>query len=287
VEVDLTYQNNAGKWTYSLGLTGAFLSNKVTRLYGSKDTYIGSSFYGRQSLETSRTYEGQPIASFYGFRTNGLYQNQADIDKAANIANDPNKANVKPGDVRFVDINGDGIIDDQDRVRLGDPNPRVTFGFHGSVGYKGFDLSWNFAGQLGSKLYNADRMTGLDGTQYFNMYAEATNRWHGEGTSNSIPRLSKLNLNQNNRSSDLWIQSGNFVSLKNLTFGYTIPKTMVGNWQLPESRFYVSSYNLFMITKYGGYSPELGYTDGNKQRGVDVAQYPSARSFTIGATFNF
>jgi len=287
VEVDLSYQNTVGKLAYSVGISGAFLKNKVTHLYGDPKTYIGSVFYGRQSLETSRTYEGQPISSFYGYRTNGLYQNQGDIDKDANITNDPNKANIKPGDVRFVDVTGDGIVDDADRVKLGDPNPRFTFGFHGSLAYKGFDLSWNFAGQLGSKLYNADRMTGLDGTQSFSWYAEAMNRWHGEGTSNSIPRLSRANLNLNNRSSDLWVESGNFISLKTLTFGYTMPKTLIGDWQLPESRIYVSSYNLFMITGYRGYTPELGYTDGNKQRGVDVAQYPSARNFTIGATFNF
>jgi TonB-linked SusC/RagA family outer membrane protein len=287
IEMDLTYQGTSGKLAYSLGITGAWLSNKVTHLYGSKDTYIGSVFYGRQSLETSRTYEGQPIASYYGFRTAGLYQEQGDIDKDPYIANDPNKGNIKPGDVRFVDINGDGIVDDKDRVRLGDPNPRFTFGFHGSLSYKGFDLSWNFAGQLGSKLYNADRMTGLDGTQFFNMYAEAQNRWHGKGTSNTVPRLSKANLNLNNRSSDLWVESGNFVSLKNLTLGYTLPKLSIGDWQLPESRFYISSYNLLMITGYRGYTPELGYTDGNRQRGVDVAQYPSARNFTFGATFNF
>ncbi|HVW61231.1 MAG TPA: SusC/RagA family TonB-linked outer membrane protein, partial [Puia sp.] len=127
VELDLTYQGTSGKLAYSFGVNAAWLSNKVTHLYGSKTTYIGSILYGRQGLETSRTYEGQPIASYYGFKTAGLYQEQGDIDKDPFITNDPNKANIKPGDVRFVDINGDGIVDDKDRVRLGDPNPRLTF----------------------------------------------------------------------------------------------------------------------------------------------------------------
>ncbi|MHA4810036.1 TonB-dependent receptor [Flavitalea flava] len=289
VEIDLTYQNTSGKLSYAFGVNGSFINNKVTHLYGTKTDYIGSVFYGRESLETSRTYEGQPIASFYGFKTNGLYQTQGDIDKEPGIANDPNKANILPGDVRFVDINGDGIIDDKDRVNLGNPNPKFTFGFHGNLAYKGFDLSFNFAGQTGSKLYNADRMVGLDGTQFFNMYEEARNRWHGAGTSNSVPRLSKANLNVNNRSSDLWIQSGNYISLKTVALGYTFPKTMIGTLQIPESRIYVSGYNVFMLTGYKGYSPELGYTQAgnNRQRGVDVAQYPSARSITVGATFNF
>jgi TonB-linked SusC/RagA family outer membrane protein len=288
IELDLNYQGTAGKLGYSFGITGAWLSNRVTHLYGSKDNYIGSIVYGRQALDISRTYEGQPIASYYGYKTAGLYQEQGDIDKDPYVANDPNKGSIKPGDVRFVDIDGNGIVNDKDRVRLGDPNPRVTFGFHGSLSYKGLDLSWNFTGQLGSKLFNADRLTGLDGTQSFNFYEEANNRWHGKGTSNTVPRLSRqLNLNLNNRPSDLWVESGDYVSLKNLTIGYTLPRWTISNWQIPESRFYVSSYNLLMITGYRGYTPELGYTDGNRQRGVDVAQYPPSRNFTIGATFNF
>jgi TonB-linked SusC/RagA family outer membrane protein len=287
IEVDLTYQNKAGELGYSLGVNASFIKNKVTRLYGNQKDYIGAAFYGRQSLETSRTYEGQPIASFYGFKTGGLYQNQSEIDKDPNIANDPNKSGIKPGDVRFIDQNNDGIIDNNDRVNLGDPNPRVTYGINGSAWFKSFDLSFSFAGVLGVDLYNADRMAGLDGTQVFNMYAEAMNRWHGEGTSNSIPRLSRSNTNSNNRSSDLWIEKGDYLALKNISLGYTFRKLKIADAALPETRIYVSCYNAFILTGYSGYTPELGYTDGNKQRGVDVAQYPPSRTLMIGASFNF
>ncbi len=286
-EVDLTYQDKVGKLAYTIGANASFIKNKVTLLYGTGSDYIGSVFYGRESLETSRTYQGRPIASFYGFKTNGLYQNQSEIDKDANIANDPNKANIKPGDVRFRDINGDGIINDADRVYLGDPNPKAVLGINGSVAYKGFDLAFSFAGAFGFKLYNADRMAGLDGTQVFNMYKEQLNRWHGEGTSNSIPRLTRANTNQNYRSSDLWVENGNYLALKNVSLGYTIPNFKIGTAQFPVIRVYASCYNAFYITKYKGYTPELGYTDGNKQRGVDVAQYPSTRTFTVGASLNF
>lgn len=287
IELDLNYQNKAGKLTYSIGGNASFIKNKVTHLYGTKDDYISSLLYGRESLETSRTYEGQPIASFYGFKTNGLYQNQSDIDKDANIANDPNKANIKPGDVRFVDINGDGVIDDNDRVYLGDPNPSVVLGINGYGSYKGFDLAFSFAGALGFELYNADRMAGLDATQVFNMYEEQLNRWHGEGTSNSIPRVSRTNANQNYRSSDLWVEKGNYLALKNVSIGYTFSNLKIATAELPQIRVYATCFNAFYITKYKGYTPELGYTDGNKQRGVDVAQYPSVRTFTFGATLNF
>ncbi|HET7115219.1 MAG TPA: TonB-dependent receptor, partial [Hanamia sp.] len=211
VEIDLNYQNSVGKLSYSFGGNGSFLSNKVTKLYGNT-TYLGSTPYGRENTDISRTYEGQPLASFYGFKTDGLYQSQSDIDKDQNIANDPNKANIIPGDVRFVDINGDGVIDDKDRVRLGDPNPGFVYGFHGSVAYSNFDFSFNFAGVADVQLYNADKLAGLDASSNFNWYADQKNRWHGEGTSNSVPILTRTNLNNNYRSSDLWVQSGAYLS---------------------------------------------------------------------------
>jgi hypothetical protein len=253
---------------------------------------LQSTPYGRENTDIARTYEGQPVASFYGFRANGLYQSQSDIDKDPNVANDANKANIKPGDVRFRDINGDGQITDSDRVRLGDPNPRFVFGFHGSVGYGHWDLSFNFVGATGFQLYDADRLSGLDATQVYNWYADEKNRWHGAGTSNSIPRLSIANLNNNYRSSSLWVFNGNYLSLKSLTLGYTLPRITISDYKIPEIRFYISSYNVFMLTRYPGYTPELGYTNPTSstpglQRGVDLAQYPATRSITFGGTINF
>ncbi len=287
IEIDLSYLNKIGQFAYTISTNASFIKNKVTLLYGSQKEYIGSNTYGRQNMETSRTYEGQSIASFYGFKTDGLYQTQSDINKDANIANDPNKANIMPGDVRFRDMNGDGIIDDKDRVLLGNPNPDVVLGINANLRYKKFDLNLSFAGALGFDLFNADRMAGLDATQVFNMYSESLNRWHGEGTSNVVPRLSRANVNQNYRSSDLWIEKGDYLALKNISLGYTFQKSTIAGMLFPEIRLFTSCYNAFYITKYTGYTPELGYTDGNRQRGVDVAQYPSTRKLTIGASFNF
>ena len=291
VEIEVNYQNTVGKVNYSIGANGTFNSNKVTKLYGTS-AYIASVPYGRENVDISRTYEGQPIASFYGYKANGLYQTQADIDNDPNIANDPNKANIKPGDVRFVDITGpngkkDGIINDKDRVNLGNPNPKFVFGFHGSVSYAHFDVNFNFAGATGFQLYNADRLSGLDATQVYNWYSEELGRWTGAGTSNSIPRMSINNLNQNYRSSSLWIQNGSYVSLKSLSIGYTLERIKVSDVLLPQIRLYISGYNLFTITGYKGYTPELGYNGSNLQRGVDLAQYPTTRNLTIGATLNF
>jgi TonB-linked SusC/RagA family outer membrane protein len=286
VELELNYRNTVGKVTYSFGVNGSYLRNKITKLYGSS-TYLAGTPYGRENADISRTYQGQPIASFYGFKATGIYQTQEEINSDPNIANDPNKPNIKPGDVKFKDQNGDGIISDSDRIRLGDPNPKFVFGFNGSVNYARFDLSFNFAGAAGFQLFDADRLSGLDATQVYNWYGEEESRWHGEGTSNSIPRMTTANLNNNYRSSNLWVFNGTYLSLKSVSLGYTLPKFDISDWKIPQIRVYVSSYNVLMFTKYPGYTPELGYNGNNLQRGVDLAQYPSARSFTIGGSVNF
>ena len=282
VEVEINY-SGGDELKYTFGANASFINNKVTKLYG-ENSFIGSVVYGRSSQEISRTYEGQSIASFYGWKTAGLYQTQAEIDSDPYLSSDVRKSSVKPGDVRFVDINGDGLIDGKDRTYLGNPNPKATVGFQTTLAYKNFDLSANFTGVFGVSLYNADRMQGLDPTSNFNMYAEALDRWTGPGTSNTIPKMSLDQANLNYRTSDLFVESGNYVSLKNLTIGYTFPASLVKKTTLSNLRLYVSGQNVFMITNYSGYTPELGYTNGNRQRGVDVAQYPSVRSFTFGLT---
>jgi len=137
----------------------------------------------------------------------------------------------------------------------------------------------HFAGAAGHQLFNADRMQGLDPTFPFNMYAETINRWNGEGTSNSIPRMTTFRNNQNHRSSDLWIESGNFLRMKTLSLSYTLPQDLMGT---REIRVFTTAENLLTITSYSGIDPELGFTDGNLQRGVDFAQFPQPKTWTFG-----
>lgn len=286
-EIELGYrQNLSSGFNYNINFNASFVKNEILKLYGGNN-YIGSITYGRQEQEISRSYEGKPIASFYGWKTDGLYQNMDEIQNDVNIQNDSRKGQITPGDVRFVDINKDGIIDEKDRTYIGDPNPNVILGLQAHLGYKGFDLSMNFIGSFGAELYNADRMQGLDPSFSYNMYSEALNRWHGEGTSNSIPKMTTLRTNLNHRTSDLFVESGDFVKLKNVTLGYTLPKQLTKKMYINNLRFFVSAENLFTITSYSGYSPEIGYTDGNKQKGVDYAQYPQSRKFTFGLNLNF
>lgn len=286
-EIDLSYNNKIGEFSYRLGANAAFIKNKVIDLYDVD--FIGSVTYGRPNEEISRTYVGLPIGIFYGWKTDGLYQSTDDINKDRNIANDPRRQSglIEPGDVRFIDVNGDGIINEQDRVNLGSPHPKMVYGFNADFNYKGFDLSLFFLGNAGVKIFNADRMQGLDPTYSFNMYEETKGRWTGPGTSNSIPRMSTLRNNRNHRTSDMFIENGSFLRLKNLSIGYTLSESVTKRVGIGRTRFYITGQNVFTFTNYSGLDPELGYTDGNKQINVDYAQYPQSRSWIFGLNVTF
>ncbi|PZR39609.1 MAG: SusC/RagA family TonB-linked outer membrane protein [Azospira oryzae] len=293
LELELAYRKTIGELSFSLSGNATFIQNRVTQLL-TPGSFLASQTYGRTDQEITRTYVGNPYGTFYGWVANGVYQNQGQIDSDPNIANDPRKAGqIYPGDVRFVDQNNDGIIDDKDRTILGSPQPKITYGFNANLGYKGFDLTLFFLGVGGVDIYNADRMQGLNAAYPFNLYQEATQRWNGENTSNSLPRLSATDPNLNFRTSNLFVERGDFLRLKNVMLGYTLPKSLIESLRLSQARFYVSAQNLFTITKYSGMNPELGYADGNRSAGqytqvnVDYAQYPLSRTFTIGATVSF
>ncbi|MDJ1505803.1 TonB-dependent receptor [Xanthocytophaga agilis] len=293
LELELVYRGKVGELSYSLSGNASFIKNELTRLFNGN--FLSAQTYGRTGQEITRSYEGHPYGTFYGWKTNGLYQNQSEIDNDPSIANDNRREQelIQPGDVRFVDQNADGIIDDRDRTIIGNPQPKVNYGLNASLSYKGFDLTLFFLGVGGAQIYNADRMQGIDPTYPFNMYVETINRWHGEGTSNSIPRMSTKRDNLNYRTSDLFVENGSFLRLKNISLGYTLPKAILDLLHISQARIYVTGQNIFTITPYSGMNPELGFADGNRSQGqfaqqnVDYAQYPQARTFTIGASVSF
>ncbi len=287
-EIELSFQRVTGDFRYNISANVAFITNEVTNLNG-ENVFLASRRYGRPNQEIVRTLEGNPIGTYFGWRTDGLYQTVEEVNSDPNIANDPRRTNeqINPGDVRFVDLNDDGIIDDQDREILGDPFPDAEYGINAQFGYKGLDLTLFFLGQAGLELYNADRMQGLDPTYPFNMYSEVLGRWNGPNTSNTIPRMTNNRNNLNHRTSDLFIEDGDFFRLKNLTLGYTLPSTLTETVGMSRVRFYITGQNVFTITNYSGFDPEMGYVDGNLQRGVDYAQYPQARTWIFGATLGF
>jgi TonB-linked SusC/RagA family outer membrane protein len=287
LEIELSYQKTTGDFTYRIGGNASFIQNEVVSLGDRK--FLSSTFYGRPNQEIARSYVGNAIGTFYGYQTNGLYQTPEEVASDANIKNDPRREQglIQPGDVRFVDLNGDGVINSDDRKILGSPFPKITYGVNATAAYKGFDFTAFFVGVGGVDIYNADRMQGIDPTYPFNMYAETMNRWRGAGTSNEIPRMTTKRNNLNHRTSDLFLEKGDFLRLKNLTIGYTLPAALTERMQVAKWRFYITGQNVFTITSYSGIDPELGYVDGNRQANVDYAQYPQARTFIFGTSVTF
>ena len=288
IEIDLSYNNKIGQVSYRIGGNASFIKNKVIKLFDGN--YIGTTPYGRMGQEISRTYEGLPIGIFYGWKTDGLYQTAQEISSDRNISNDQRRIDgmIQPGDVRFVDINGDGKITEADRTNIGSPHPKMVYGFNTDFNYKSFDLSLFFLGNAGVQLFNADRMQGIDPTYPFNMYAETLNRWNGPNTSNSIPRMTTKRNNLNHRTSDLFIENGSFLRLKNLSLGYTLNESVAKRIGVNRIKVYVTGQNVLTFTKYSGLDPELGYAnDGNRQLGVDYAQYPQSRSWIFGLNVTF
>jgi len=287
LEIELLYRKTVGQFFYSVSGNASFIKNEVTKLVDGN--FIGSQLYGRSSQEISRTYEGYPIASFYGWRTDGLYQTNEEIQNDINVAADPRRTNglIKPGDVKFLDLNRDQVVDEKDREVIGNPHPSVVYGLNAEFGYKNFDFSLFFLGNAGFDIYNADRMQGIDPTYPFNMYAETADRWTGPNTSNEIPRMTTKRDNLNHRTSDLFLERGDFLRLKNLVVGYTLPLSLTQRFGVSKARFYVTGQNLLLLTNYSGMDPELGYINNNLQLNVDYAQYPQARTWTIGTTITF
>jgi len=291
LELEASYKHTVGAVTFNVSGNATFIKNKITKL-ATPGGFLATQLYGRGQQEIVRTYEGQPYGTFYGYKTDGIYQNAREIDGDANIANDPRRTDgqIIPGDVRFLDLNNDGIVDDDDRTIIGSPQPKINYGFSAGANYKGFDFTMFFVGVGGVSIYNADRMQGLDASYPLNMYADAMNSWNGEGSSNTIPRMSINNVNRNFRPSDLFVEKGDYLRLKNMTLGYAIPKNAISKLKMSQARIYVTGQNLLTFTKYSGLNPELGYVGSGgsyNQLNVDYAQYPLARTWTIGATISF
>ena len=252
IEASLTYNGQAGQVKYSVGGNITTVHNEVTDL-----GTIPEIITGVGGATTHRTKVGDPIGSFFGYKTDGIFQNQSEIDAAPK---DVNAVNRKPGDIRFVDVNGDGTINDSDRTNLGSYMPKFYYGVNASVKYRNFDFTLLLQGVSGQKVYNQARSTGEDLRNSHNFYASALGYWHGENTSNSMPRLAKDDEGQNNRFSDRWIENASFMRIRNIQIGYAIPSTQLKNWtggMISRFRVYVAAQNLFTFTGYSGFDPEV------------------------------
>jgi len=281
VELELGFNKKYGEVNFRVNGNVSYLENEVTFL-GQGKTFITGGV-GFQSMGTlTRTEIGMPINTFYGFKTAGLFQNQADVDNYKNGTGVVIQPNAKPGDFRWVDTNGDGTITDLDKQYLGSPLPKYTFGFNFGVDYKGFDFSASLNGAAGNKIFQGLRRIDLGAGP--NYQTKALGRWVGEGTSDSYPRLTTADNNKNfNNFSDFYLEDGDYLRLKLITLGYSLPTKTVSTIGASKMRFYVTGENLLTFTKYTGYDPEIG---GNTM-GIDRGYYPQARTFMFGFNLQF
>lgn len=278
VELDLSYQFNVSDINFRVGTNASYIKNKLIKL-GNEEGW--ENYDAREGETISRAQNGLPFPYFYGRKTNGIFQNQAEIDAYVDKNGNKIQPLAVPGDVRFVDINEDGKIDDNDRTKIGKGMPDWTFGFNLYVEYKGIDLSANFQGTLGNDIYDATRRTQLT---YVNLPSYTLGRWHGEGTSNKYPRMAN-GENRNWSSSDLYVHDGSFLRLRTLQLGYTIPKNIVNKIYIQNLRVHVAAENLLTITSYDGSDPEI--SAGGTSIGIDRGIYPQARTLSIGANITF
>jgi TonB-linked SusC/RagA family outer membrane protein len=278
--IDLTINGNVMSkrdfnWTAS-GVLGIF-NNNVTSLGLSAPLDGG---FARITGGSLRTIQGQPANFFYGFVTDGIFQNEAEITKAARQTpgNDPT-VSTAPGDIRFKDLNGDGIINDQDRTNIGNAIPNYTYGLTNTLTYKNLELQIFIQGSAGNKVLNFTRWYTEGGVSNGNYSKDVINRWTGPGTSNSMPRMVLNDPNGNNRVSDRFVEDASYMRIKNMRLAWNLPANLKRTLGLKRGQIYGSVQNLLTITNYSGFDPEVG-------GGVDLGFYPQARTFLLGVNID-
>ncbi|MCY1722067.1 TonB-dependent receptor [Prolixibacteraceae bacterium Z1-6] len=264
-EFGITYRKSEGEFNYSINANFATNKNQVEKLHPNLPTIIG---------QVTRTEVGHPLNAYYGFQFEGIYQNQSEIDSHLHGTTNPIQV---PGDIRFKDMNNDGVIDDNDRDYIGDPNPGLTYGLNMSGAFKGFDLSIMFQGVENVDRYNDSKKIVDYDTRPFNYTTNILNSWDGEGSTNEIPRVSFTD-NGSSKESSIFVEDASYLRLKNIEVGYSFEDlSKIG---LKDLRIYISAQNVFTITKYSGLDAES--TDL-----LDMGTYPQARSFIAGVNFIF
>jgi TonB-linked SusC/RagA family outer membrane protein len=260
--------------------------NTVIGTYKNKVVSMGlsapiNSGFTRITGGSKRVEEGFPVEYFYGFVTEGIFQSYDEIrNHAVQTAGSDPTTSTAPGDVKFKDLNGDGIINDLDRTNIGNFNPTFTYGITNTVSYKNFELSFFLQGSQGNKILNFTRWYTEGGVSNGNYSKDVINRWTSYGTTNTMPRLALNDPNGNNRVSDRFVEDGSYIRMKNVRMAYNLPAKWISTKASKRAQVYVSAQNLFTITNYSGMDPEVG-------GGVDIGFYPQARTFVAGVTIDF
>lgn len=277
LELAVNHRKTLGDIKYTVGGNIAFVNTEVVYL-GEGGEPISTGRVQSANANVSRTEVGQPIAGFYGYVTDGIFQNTEEV-----AAHAFQSEQTQPGDIRFKDLDGDGIVNENDQTYIGNPTPDFTYGANLSIDYKAFDFSLFLLGSYGNDIYNAT--VRYDFT-YVNRPVSELNRWTGEGSTNENPRVSLTDPNQNARVSDRFVEDGSFMRIKNVQLGYTLPKSVSNRLKIDKFRVYVSAQNLLTFTQYSGLDPEIGALNA-LEIGIDRGFYPQARTFLGGVQLAF
>ena len=282
VELDLGYRDDYGDFSWNISANATYTRNVLTELGDDATSLYGSS---HKIGQLTRGIVGLPFPYFYGHKSDGIFQNAEEVAAHVNANGQALQPNAQPGDVRFVDVDGDGDIDDDDRTYIGKGTPDWSFGLNIGFEWKGIDFNMLLQGVVGNQAFNVTRRTDL---YYINLPKTILNRWTGEGTSDTQPRFMFDSPNNNYRSSDLWVEDASFLRARNVQLGYTLPQKWTKKFFVQRLRVYAQAENLFTLTKYSGCDPEV--TGGNgfsSDLGVDRGVYPQSRTFSVGVNLNF
>jgi TonB-dependent starch-binding outer membrane protein SusC len=234
-------------------------------------------------LRPLRSQVGQALYSFYVYENAGIFQSEEEINAYVGPSGSLVQPLAKPGDLKFVDQNGDGKLNESDKVFKGNAFPDFTYGLNANFEYKGFDLSFFFQGVQNVEVFNGLKSSTLMPTQGYNMLADIKDAWTPENRDSNIPRVSVKDENGNfGTTSDWYIEDASYLRLKNLTLGYTVPNALTSKIGLSNLRFYFTGTNLLTLTDYSGFDPEVIVDNG-----IDVGRYPQARSYILGLNLQF
>ncbi|MCF2708482.1 SusC/RagA family TonB-linked outer membrane protein [Bacteroides pyogenes] len=286
IEFELNWAENKGDFDYSIGFNFATTHNKVVELADAEQVLYGEGLkYGTEHFPT-QTRVGKPIGAFYLYKTAGIFQSNEEARQYVNSDNEEYQPFADAGDIRFVDVNGDGTIDDGDKVYAGSGIPKVEANLNLSVGYKGVDFSLVLGSAWGHKIYNGNKYFYEGMNSGSNFLKSALTAWTPLNSGTSVPRAIYNDPNGNMKESDRFLEKGDFIRLRQLQLGYTLPKSLMQKVSVEKLRFYVSGENLFTITGYDGIDPE--FSRGSVlNAGIDKLIYPFTRSFTVGAQLTF
>lgn len=286
VELELNWSDKVQDFEYNIGFNFSTTKNEVVELADKGQALPADGLLYDTDHIPAYAKEGKPISGFYLYRTDGIFQSDEEAANYVNANGERLQPNAKAGDIRFVDLNGDGVIDEDDKDYCGTGIPKFESNLNFSASYKGFDLSFSLSGVFGHKIYNGNRYFYESMNAPTNMLATVANAWTPTNTHTDIPRPVYNDPNSNSRESERFLENGNFVRMRQAQIGYSLPESLLKKVKIEKLRFYISGDNLFTITGYSGVDPEFS-TSSPLNSGVDRYIYPFTRSFTVGAQLTF